>query len=154
MASISCTRRQKSALSTVSLRWTYRTSSGWHYNRRIWWLFKLKANFLSDPILDVTLLKSNHEAAERKLCSLCNHFWRAYQQGFASDTHSKRGASASRGDRMNAEADDLLVPAFVVFDPIPEACLEPVSNWFATSCTVNTVSCMLCALGCLAVWMF
>lgn len=91
--------------------------------------------FLSDPILDVAVLKSNHEEAERKLCSPCNHFYRAYQQGLASDTHSKRGASAPRGDRMNAEAEDLLVPVFMVFDPVQEACLEPVSNWFATSCT-------------------
>ena len=74
VASISCTRRQRSALNTVSLRWTCRTSSGWHYNRRIWWLFKLKAIFLSDPILDVAVLKSNQEEAERKLCSPCNHF--------------------------------------------------------------------------------
>ena len=48
---------------------------------------------------------------------------------------------------MNAEAADLLAHVFMVLDPIPEASLEPVSNWFATSCTVNTVSCMSCALG-------
>lgn len=49
---------------------------------------------------------------------------------------------------MNVEAEDLLVPVFMTLDPILEACLERVLNWFATGCAVNTVSCMSCALGC------
>jgi len=36
-------------------------------------------------------------------------------------THSKSGASEPRGDGMNAEAEDLLIPVFMTLDPIPEA---------------------------------
>ena len=39
----------------------------------IWWLFKLKVIFFLDPILDVSVLKSNHEESDRKFCLLCNH---------------------------------------------------------------------------------
>ena len=67
--------------------------------------------------------------------------------GLAPGTDSKRGASAPWGDRMNAEDEHLLVPFFMTLDPILEACLEWVSNWFTTSCAVNTVRCMSCALG-------
>ena len=34
---------------------------------------------------------------------------------------------------MNAEAEDLLVPVFMILDPIPEACVERILNWFATT---------------------
>ena len=50
---------------------------------------------------------------------------------------------------MKAEGEDLLVPVFMILDPIPEACLERILNWFAT--TVNIVSCMSCAPGCMDV---
>ena len=34
---------------------------------------------------------------------------------------------------MKAETEDLLVPVFMILDPIPEACLERILNWFATT---------------------
>ena len=34
---------------------------------------------------------------------------------------------------MKAEGEDLLVPVFMILDPIPEACLERILNWFATT---------------------
>ena len=32
---------------------------------------------------------------------------------------------------MKAEAENLLVPVFMIFDPIPETCLQRILNWFA-----------------------
>ena len=34
---------------------------------------------------------------------------------------------------MKAEGEDLLVPVFMILDPIPEACLERILNLFATT---------------------
>lgn len=34
---------------------------------------------------------------------------------------------------MKAEAENLLVPVFMIFDPIPETCLQRILNWFATT---------------------
>jgi len=110
----------------------YRTSSRSHYNRRIWWLFKLKVIFLSGPILYVAVLKSNHEEADRKFSSFVLHVI-IFNYITGISTHSKSGASAPWGDRMQAEAEDLLVPVFRILDPIPEACLQRILNWFATT---------------------
>ena len=110
----------------------YRTSSRSHYNHRIWWLFKLKVIFLSGPILDVAVLKSNHEEADRKFCSFVLHVI-IFNYIMGISTHSKSGASAPCGDRMKAEAEDLPVPVFRILDPIPEACLQRILNWFVAT---------------------
>ena len=34
---------------------------------------------------------------------------------------------------MKAEPEDLLVPVFMILDPIPEARLERILNWFSTT---------------------
>ena len=57
--------------------------------------------------------------------------------GLTPSTDSKSGASEPWGDRMNAEDEDLLVSIFMTLNPILEACLEWVLNWFATGCAVN-----------------
>ena len=57
-------------------------------------------------------------------------------------------AHIPEGDRINSEAEDLLVPVFMTLNLIPEAYLERVPNWFVTCCAINTVSCMSCALSC------
>ena len=44
------------------------------------------------------------------------------------------------------EDEHLLVAIFMTLNQTLEACLEWVSNWFATSSAVNTVRCMSCSL--------
>ena len=60
-------------------------------------------------------------------------------------------AHIPKGDRINSEAEDLLVPVFMTLNPIPEAYLERFPNCFVTCCAINTVSCMSCALSCVDV---
>ena len=74
---------------------------------------QIKSNFLFlEPILDVAVLKSNHEEAGKKFYSPCNRILNGHINTVW------RQADIPKGDRINSETEDLLVPVFVTINPI------------------------------------